>query len=79
MPVYPVLTAASKAEKSAGIVVLASVPADHLAREVGLDLELARRAVEHDEHVLVVLAHLQALPEVEQAPHAAQRDDVGLW
>ena len=50
--------------------------AHDLAREVGLDLELARRAVEHDADVLV-LAHLEPAPQIAQAPHAAQRDDVG--
>ena len=55
----PVLTDASSAAKSSWIVVCGQRRADDLAREVGLDLELARGAVEHDADVLV-LAHLRA-------------------
>ena len=51
--------------------------ADDLAGEVGLHLALARGLVEHDERLLVVVAHLQAAPHVAQPAHAAQRHDVG--
>ena len=72
----PVLTAASNAAKSAGIVVWASRPPTTLRARSGWTSRL-REVRLSTTSMSVVVAHLQALPEVAQAPHAAQRDDVG--
>ena len=51
--------------------------ADHLARQVGLDLAPARRAVEQRRGRPSSSRTPQPLPQVAHAPHAAQREHVG--